>query len=195
MKIFFKKLHRWLGFLMAIQIIAWMASGLYFSLVPISEIRGEHLTRPGPVPDRQQLTGLVRPDRIPGLLDQHFGSEWTLNRLDLVSMNGNALWRVEAESVGNRHIRLIAANGRQVAPRLSAEQAGSLAKSMLIEPAESDAVEWIETLSQSPEIRGRELPVWKVVFSQPHPVNLYIEPWTGELLARRTRGWRIFDFL
>jgi len=30
---------------------------------------------------------------------------------------------------------------------------------------------------------------------QPHPVNLYIEPWTGELLARRTQGWRIFDFL
>ena len=45
MKRLVRKLHRWLGLLMALQIIAWMASGLYFSLFPIAEIRGEHLTR------------------------------------------------------------------------------------------------------------------------------------------------------
>ena len=43
MKLFFRKVHRWLGLLMAVQIIAWMASGLYFAVFPIETIRGEHL--------------------------------------------------------------------------------------------------------------------------------------------------------
>ena len=35
---------------MAVQVIAWMVSGFYFSIFPIEEIRGEHLTiAPGPV--------------------------------------------------------------------------------------------------------------------------------------------------
>jgi uncharacterized iron-regulated membrane protein len=56
------------------------------------------------------------------------------------------------------------------------------------------SVEWIETVEQDSEIRGRDTPVWKVSFAQPESLNLYLDPWTGEILARRTDRWRIFDF-
>jgi len=180
---------------MAIQIIAWMASGLYFSLIPITEIRGEHLTRPLPGPDKGQLAELVHPGQVQGLLDQHFADDWTLLSLELVNLNGSARWRIEAESGGRRHTRLISGSGAGIEPRLSGEQAETRAREWLRDPFEPASVEWIEDLSQSPEIRGRDLPVWKVAFNQPTPVNLYIDPWTGDLLARRTRQWRIFDFL
>jgi uncharacterized iron-regulated membrane protein len=195
MRIFFRKLHRWLGLLMAIQIIAWMASGLYFSLVPIAEIRGEHLTRPMPGPDKGQLAELVNPGQLPDLLDQHFAGDWTLHSLELVNLNGQARWRIEAESGGQMHSRLVSSTAAGIEPSLTAEQASIRARDWLREASRPVSIEWIENLSQSPEIRGRDLPVWKVAFEQPVAVNLYIHPWTGELLARRTQQWRIFDFL
>ena len=48
MRKFLRKAHRWLGLLMALQIIAWMASGLYFSIFPIEVIRDDE-----PGSDRQ----------------------------------------------------------------------------------------------------------------------------------------------
>jgi uncharacterized iron-regulated membrane protein len=195
MRAFFRKLHRWLGLLMAVQIVAWMGSGLYFSLIPITEIRGEHLTQPKPHPERQQLGELAHPRELEDRLTRHFGEDWALRKLELVNREGGAFWRTEVETGGEVHVRLLSANGSRVEPQVSAEQAIKHAEKWLTTTSSAQSVEWIESLSQSPEIRGRDLPVWKVKFVEPNPVNLYIHPWTGELLARRTQQWRIFDFL
>lgn len=195
MRSLFRKLHRWLGLLMAVQIVAWMASGLYFSLIPITEIRGEHLTQPEPLPGRQLLGELAHPRELEDRLTRHFGEAWALRRLEFINREGEAFWRAEVESSGVVHVRLISAIGNRVEQQLSAEQAKLHAETWLTTPSSAQSVEWIESLSQSPEIRGRDLPVWKVQFVDPNPVNLYIHPWTGELLARRTQQWRIFDFL
>ena len=44
-------------------------------------------------------------------------------------------------------------------------------------------------------MRGRPLPLWQVRFEQPESLSLYLDPWTGEIVARRTDRWRVFDFL
>lgn len=135
MKIFLRKLHRWLGLLMALQIVAWMASGFYFSIFPIAEIRGEHLTRTAEVPAMEEFAKAPSPAVVKQSLD----------------------W--------------------------------------LSVPAKDVAVEWLESEQESLEFRGRQLPVWKVSFSEPESLSLYLDPWTGEILARRTDRWRLFDFL
>ena len=61
-------------------------------------------------------------------------------------------------------------------------------------PTEPRAIEWLESTSPGSEIRGRNFPVWKVSFDEPESLNLYLDPWTGEILARRTTRWRVFDF-
>jgi uncharacterized iron-regulated membrane protein len=195
MRSLFRKLHRWLGLLMAVQIAAWMGSGLYFSLIPIAEIRGEHLTKSKPHPDRQQLRELAHPSEFEDTLTQHLGEDWSLRKLELFNRDGKAFWRTEVETSGLVQVRLLSANGNRIEPQLTGEQAKAAAGKWLNTPSSAESVEWIEHLSQSPEIRGRDLPVWKVTFEEPDPVNLYIHPWTGELLARRTAQWRIFDFL
>jgi uncharacterized iron-regulated membrane protein len=195
MKIFFRKLHRWLGLLMAVQIIAWMASGLYFSLIPIAEIRGEHLTPASESLDSAQLGSLPGPDQISGLLDQQMDDHWSLGSLKTVSVNGQILWRVEGESAGKSFARLVAPDGKSFVPRLSGQGVKSRAGDWLLEPAEPVSVDWVESVAEGAEFRGRALPVWRVAYSEPESVNLYIDPWTGELLARRTDRWRIFDFL
>ncbi len=195
MKIFFRKLHRWLGLLMAVQIIAWMASGLYFSLVPITEIRGEHLTRPTENLNSTQLRSLPTPETIHELLDQQFDPGWSLSSLGLIAVGDEAYWRVAGTSGGAAFTRLVSADGKRFVPRLSGEEAQSRAQSWLLAPAEAASVEWVEQTGSGSEIRGRSLPVWKVSFLQPESLSLYLDPWTGEILARRTDRWRIFDFL
>lgn len=91
--------------------------------------------------------------------------------------------------------RLVAPDGSRFMPMLTAEEAATRAVNWLTQPGEPLAAEWVERVEAGSEIRGRSLPVWKVAFSNPESVNLYLNPWTGELLARRTDRWRIFDFL
>lgn len=180
---------------MALQILAWMASGLYFSLIPIAEIRGEHLTKPAESPAPAQLESMVTPTVVAGLIRRDIGDGWTLSRMELISVEGQGYWRVEGKHAGHVFTRLVNADGSGFVPRLSEEEAQARAVQWLREPAEPRSAEWVEQLAAGSEFRGRALPVWKVTFLEPEAVSLYLHPWTGELLARRTDRWRIFDFL
>jgi uncharacterized iron-regulated membrane protein len=194
MKIFFRKLHRWLGLLMAIQIIAWMASGLYFSIFPISEIRGEHLTRAVEKPASGQFAGLSSPAEVLITLNDHFTGDWELSSAKLIRIDGQTVWRISGSAGGEPFARLIRPDGNGVIPRLSAEEAERRAVAWLRDPLEVIETELLESTSNGAEFRGRPLPVWKVSFESPDALTLYLDPWTGELLARRTDRWRIFDF-
>lgn len=194
LKIASRKIHRWLGLLMALQIVAWMASGLWFSIIPIEEIRGEHLTRAAEPLELTRLEQLAAPVMVQGALDQHFGESWKLSNVELRRLDGQLYWRVSGNLGQEPFTRLVAADEGRVAPMLTAAAAESRARDWLVAPAELQAVEWVESVAPGGEIRGRELPVWKVSFSQPESLNLYLDPWTGEILARRTARWRVFDF-
>lgn len=192
----FRKIHRWLGLLMALQITAWMASGLWFSLFPIEEIRGEHLTRPAEPLELDRLDGLASPAALQQALDRHFdGRGWALSSAQWVSLGGQLYWRVTGESLGRSFTRLLRADDARVQPMLTAAAAEQRALAWLMEPATAEAVEWIEAGEGETEIRGRAMPLWRVRFAQPESLNLYLDPWTGEITARRTARWRVFDFL
>ena len=38
--------HKWLALLVGVQIVFWVVSGLFFTIIPIEQIRSEHLIRP-----------------------------------------------------------------------------------------------------------------------------------------------------
>jgi uncharacterized iron-regulated membrane protein len=193
-KKFLRKVHRWLGLLMALQIIAWMASGLWFSIFPIEEIRGEHLTRPEEPLALSRMDGLTQPAAVQQALDDHFGQPWELSSAALIRLDGTVYWRVSGVHLEQPFNRLVQTDTAQVLPMLSAAEAESQARAWLVAPMPPQSVEWIETIEHGSEIRGRDAPVWKVGFAQPESLKLYLDPWTGEILARRTDRWRIFDF-
>jgi uncharacterized iron-regulated membrane protein len=195
MKRFLRKLHRWLGLLMALQIIAWMASGLYFSLFPIEEIRGEHLTRPAESLSIEDLQSLGAPAAVKDTLDGHIGPGWSLDALTPFRRDGEVFWRVSGTHEGNRFSRLISADGLRVAPPLDAAEAERRAIGWLRQPAKAESVSRITQPPENLEFRGRPLPAWRIDFRSPDGLSLYLDPWTGELLARRTDRWRLFDFL
>lgn len=195
MKVFFRKLHRWLGLLLLVPLCMWMISGFYFSFFPIAEIRGEHLTGPTEPLNRQMVEEAPSPATALAAIDIHLGSDWILESINPVPLEGKAYWRVAGTVDEIPFVRLVGFESGQVRQPLSAEEAGLTARNMLIEKGSDPLVEWLEEEPDNLEFRGRTLPVWRVSFAEPENLNLYLEPWTGELLARRTDRWRIFDFL
>jgi len=180
---------------MALQIIAWMASGLYFSLYPIEVIRGEHLVRaPEPV-DAAEFAELGSPRLAARALEEHFGADWQVDSIGVVDISGQAVWRVEGRANGVPFRRLVGGTGTQVYPSLSEDEAVRLARDRLVEPGEIASIDWLETTEPGDEFRGGSLPVWKISFAEPESLHLYLDPWTREVVATRTTRWRIFDFL
>ncbi len=194
MKSLFRKLHRWLGLLMAIQIVAWMASGLYFSIYPIEEIRGEHLTRDAEPVDKTDFAALGTTAAVIGALDTHFAEPWSLGSIGPVKNGDEGYWRVRGRVGESGFTRLINANG-EVLPALTEVQAGEVAIGWLQTEGRIKAIDWVETAARGSEFRGGPLPVWRVSFDEPEALRMYLDPWTGDVLARRTTRWRVFDFL
>lgn len=177
---------------MALQIIAWMASGLFFSIFPIEEIRGEHLTGSAEPLKTGGLSQLDSPAELKRELDRYFGPGWELTSLNPLSMEDKMVWRVEGRANGETFRRLVL--GTTVLPVLSAAEAAQAAQDWLLDTSAVQSTQWLESAPPGSEIRGRNFPVWKVTFAEPESLNLYLDPWTGEILARRTTRWRIFDF-
>lgn len=195
MKRLLRKIHRWLGLLMALQIVLWMGSGFYFSLFPIEVIRGEHLTRETPMLEPGQFAETAPLDALGRALDADVGAGWRLDSLDLYPSAGRLYWRARGQVDGQPFRRLLPLDGSGIVPKLSAAAAERQATSWLRESADAVASEWIEAGAGGHDLRGREGPAWRVTFAEPEPLDLYLDPWTGELLARRTPRWRLFDFL
>ena len=104
------------------------------------------------------------------------------------------VWRIEGRVDGVAFRRLVLGDGTGVVPVLSTQEAAQAAQDWLLGSAGVKAIEWLESASPGSEIRGRNFPLWKVTFEEPESLNLYLDPWTAEILARRTTRWRVFDF-
>ncbi len=40
-----RKVHKWLGYLLAIQIFFWLLGGLVMSAIPLEKVHGKHLAK------------------------------------------------------------------------------------------------------------------------------------------------------
>jgi uncharacterized iron-regulated membrane protein len=58
-------------------------------------------------------------------------------------------------------------------------------------------IEIIEEPKRGSEYRGRNLPLYKVVSisNEGEEINVYQDPFTGEIVAIRSAQWRIWDFM
>jgi len=194
-KIILRKIHRWLGLLMSLQILAWMGSGLYFALFPIETIRGEHLTQEPAGLEPVDFDNLVPVWVAWSNVVTALGEAAEPDSIALAERDGKTWFRVSGRVVDEPFVRLVNGFTGQVAPQIDAEDAARIASDRLLAEGEIESVDWVTESGSGGEVRGRRLPLWRVSFSVPETLNLYIDPWTGDIVARRTTRWRIFDFL
>ena len=183
--------HRWLGLIVSLQLLAWTVSGLTFTLLDIDNVHGDFERRSEPAPpvraDRAVLTPAAargaavaagfEPDRIARIL---LRERFKRTVYELFDGEGRAMVAVDATS---------GAMLSQVTDR----EATTAALADFVPEAEVASVELLA--GEAPrEFRGGPMPVYRVVLEHAKNPHLYICPVTGEVLKRRNRPWRIFDF-
>lgn len=181
LQLFFRKLHKWVGLVLVIQLIFWFTSGFLMSYMPIDEVRGNHIlknpenkTLPVLSPD---YTGITQQLSDPAL-------SATLNMLDNLPV-------IQVTTI-NQTMLFDAITAKQLSP-LSADWVKTHISQRL---SSKHQVRSLSLLTETPsEIRGRPAPVWQVKLEGPENPVVYLSPQTGQVLATRTDRWRLFDFL
>jgi hypothetical protein len=175
--------HQGLGLLIGIQVVLWISGGVVMSVLPIEKVRGEDWvaeTESGHIP--ADLT-LLAPDRV--ARDLGFSP---LESADLGLWLDTPVYRLHA--AGKNHLA-DAVTGELISP-LDEDQARKVALRDYAGPGSVAKV----GLQEEPllEIRGRDLPQWRIDFNDSRHTTVYVSPQTGQVTGRRNRIWRVYDF-
>ena len=148
--------HRWLGLVIALQLLACSTRGLVFSVLDIRAVRGElDSTAPAERPlGKDALEAL--PEPIGSVLEQSGARR--PNRLELTDRGLGPHW--EARNAEGALLARITLDGRLTAS-LTAEEATKLALRDFVHNSKVSAIELIESDAPT-EYRGRPLPAYRV---------------------------------
>ena len=181
-----RRLHNWLGLILVIQILLWFLSGLVMAILPIEQVRGEHL-RTMPAPQWQQA--LISPAIV---LAKH-GQQAVLNLSQQLTIQHSELSAVpvyQVDDAGQR-FRYSAIDGTLL---------NSLAEHDISQLAQAQyqgngTLQQVKLLQKAPaEVRHLPAPLWQLQFADSDNSIFYLDPATGAVLRVRTDSWRWFDF-
>lgn len=179
MKRLMRRLHKWVGLILAVQFVLWMASGLVMSLLDADAIDGkEH--RAGNVSQRVWPTDTIAPTQVLAIANgpvRALESTWLRDRPVYRLSNGDTVWLADAR------------NGRPV--EIDATVARAIADDDYVGVGTAGAAEAFHAAPL--EARGHGGPVWRVAFNDEEATTLYISGQDGRVLERRNATWRLFD--
>tara|TARA_B100000214_G_C23922822_1_gene606915 strand:- start:179 stop:721 length:543 start_codon:yes stop_codon:yes gene_type:complete len=137
-RITLRKFHRYISLVIAIQLLLWTISGIYFSFNKIENVRGEQY--------------LVEKDVAP-----------ILNTVKIEKLDFDSAKKIIAERT-------------------------------VLKPI---TVELVDEAKRGSEYRGRELPLYKVISlsEDGKQINVYQNPFSGDIVAIRSSQWRIWDLM
>jgi hypothetical protein len=169
------KWHIWLGWLVGVPIVLWLATGLLMVSRPIEVVRGEHLRRELPAP----------PLVLPG--SALAGPDAQLKEMRVTMQNGRPV--AILTTLGGATRRVDFASGTPL-PALDAAAARALVAERIV-GGDKVARVTLFTADRTPFDFRREEAVWQVALTD--GTHVYVGRDTGEIEAVRTRWWRAFD--
>jgi uncharacterized iron-regulated membrane protein len=176
-----RRLHKWIALVVGVQALVWTLSGFYMVAIDLDFIHGDHLVR----------------EEAPRSLDPAELSDPLMAARAVPGATGVRLQRVHGRDVyvaaGPQGDVALDARTLDRLPRPTEADIRRIARERFNGP---EPIVGAELLDEVPfEIRGRRAPLWRVQFEGWNEPTLYFSASTGELLTRRHRLWRVFDFL
>jgi len=175
------RVHRWVGLLVGVQVLLWIAGGVVMSVLPIEEVRSEHklAEHPQEAFDPSELISLEDAMRRAGF------ASVTSGRLDRIA--GEPVWVLGASDAAAASVD--AATGRVLSP-FDADAAARIARHDLAIDA---SIATVERLEAPVGEYGGPLPAWRVQFDDGDATTLYVDAGSGRVRARRSTTWRFYD--
>ena len=175
MKLLIRKTHKYLSFFISIQLLLWTISGIYFSFNKIELVRGE-----------QYLKIVEKPINL-GVLN--FNTPYS-EKVSIINRLGKEI--VIVSSRGSK--KYLDKNGNPLDKLSSLEAVESVKSQTTLLPFQ--AIEITDNKNGS-EFRGRSLPIYKVESRniENDDINVYVNIYSGEIMAIRSPQWRIWDLM
>ena len=187
---FFRKAHRWLGLIVSIQLLMWTASGLFFSIPDITDVRGEqYLSQTHSLNINQLAREKIVP--ISAIIDTAKINLEANETVLLKHRAGRLIYQVE-KNAPEKKLIFDALTGQPMTYITPTEALAIVVDRTELSPTEAVLINESKTGS---EFRGRDLPLYKVTVTKPKKGIVYVDPVTGEIAAIRTKLWRAWDFL
>lgn len=183
-------LHRWIGLIVSVQLLAWSIGGLLFSVMDIESVRGEHHASPVSTASLREMGELVSVDSA--MLSAAEGGVDVSGVRSATLRDRGLGWRWELEGADGVAACVDAKNGALLG-HISPGDARAVAEAGFSPECSASSVTLIER-DPPIEARGKRLPVYQVVMDHPTRARLYVDAMTGEIVGRRNRMWRVFDF-
>ena len=175
MKFLVRNIHKYLSFLISIQLLLWTVSGIYFAFNKIENVRGEQYREESnfnvdfsklnfEIDGAQNIRVTDRMDQEILIVDGIYGREY----LDFYGKDVEQLNAEEAKTLSAKHTSLI-----------------------------PESVELVTENIVGSEFRGRALPIYRVksVNDVGEGINVYLNVYTGEVEAVRSVQWQIWDLM
>ncbi len=175
MKLSIRNIHKYLSFFISLQLLLWTVSGIYFSFNKIELVRGEQYR----LPSSFSLN-----------LDQLKGNHENISNFDVINRVDQQILIISDPS-GRKYLDT---NGNPVS-MLTVEQAKLTVKeNSILNPID---VFLIDQDRNGSEYRGRELPLYQVLSlnKDQKSINVYVNPYSGKIVAIRSLQWKIWDLM
>lgn len=172
-----RRWHVWLGWIVGLPILLWVVTGLLMVAKPIEEVRGEGLLSE-PRPIRMALPPV--PPATGGV---------SLSSLALERRAAGPRWVV---TLPDGTTRLANPDSGALLPPLSAADAVREVTARYTGAAKIQSATRTDPKNPPMELR-RPIAAWKVAMDD--GTHFYVDPGSGEIVARRTSWWRFYDLM
>ena len=175
---YWRKVHKWLGFVVAIQVLLWVSGGVVMSVLPIEKVRGKHLVNPVQQtiqPSNTQLNTTLSLTQWRSISWQQRSNQWVIKAIDF---DGQTKWLDPTSSKSLEH--------------LSKSEIGIIATSRHANQAKVAAINELKHIPF--EVRHLTLPLFQVNFDDWISSTFYIDPQSGDISSVRSDIWRLYDF-
>jgi uncharacterized iron-regulated membrane protein len=184
-----RKIHRYLGLVIGIQLFLWTLSGLVFSWNSIRAVRGENWVRE-PQPVDLKTFEIANVQQV---MNKHSPNDRVVS-INLRMIVDIPVYEMAIETAGELQYLLVDAKLNAKISPVSADLAAMIAKADFVPNVEVRAIAQLDSAGSHSEYRGKDLPAFRIEMEHASDTVIYVSANRGLVTARRNDQWRIFDF-
>lgn len=177
-----RKLHKWLGYALALQVLAWLLGGLVMSSIPLEKVHGKHLAK-------RQLDNPFTMADYPAWSALPWAEFKTLEKAELSHFLSTPIIKVYQKEQGPLYF-----DGRTGAPFSSPVESDIRQQALAHMLDSNNAIATVTEQAKAPREAGYREHVWRVEFDDFLATTLYLDAQSGHVITVRSTLWRIFDF-